>query len=374
MKVKLVLVFVLAIFGLFVWRFWYQNLRGARPAFGPPVTDITKELPTTPVPSQNSTAFPLKLPDGFSTSIFAKDLGAPRVLAWDPNGVLLASIPPQGRVVALPDGKAIDVATGLNKPHGLAFHDGKLYIAEMNEVAIYDYDTKTLKASHKRKIIDLPTGGNHVTRTIGFGPDGKLYVSIGSSCNACIEKDARRAAIWIANADGSDFHAYATGLRNAVFFTWRGSEMWATVMGRDFLGDNTPPETIVTVKEGKNYGWPYCYGKQIPDKTFEGTEERCKTTEPPVVEYQAHSAPLGLAFDKNYLYVAMHGSWNRTVPTGYKIVRFDVNKNYEASDFITGWLTSRGALGRPVDLLFDDKGNLFISDDKAGVVYKVTQK
>jgi glucose/arabinose dehydrogenase len=144
--------------------------------------------------------------------------------------------------------------------------------------------------------------------------------------------------------------------------------MWATDMGRDSLGDDIPPDTVNIIKEGKNYGWPYCYGKQIADKTFGGTDTFCKTTEPSLIDLPAHSAPLGLAFSGDDLFVAYHGSWNRTKPTGYKIVRIH---NGVPSDFITGWLTSDGALGRPVDILPDNNGNLFISDDKAGVIYKV---
>lgn len=348
---KKVFLFLAAACIVWVGLFYWKNLRGAGPA-------------VRPAP-KNLTDFPLTLPEGFSISVFAKDLGGPRVLAWDPKGTLLVSIPSRGQVVAIPSGEI--VVSGLNRPHGIAFHGGKLYIAETDAVAVYDYDGK---AKNRKKIIDLPSGGNHVTRTIGFGPDGKLYISIGSSCNVCVEKDTRRGSILV--YDG-ELKPYATGLRNSVFFTWRNGQMWATDMGRDLIGDDIPPEEVNIVREGKHYGWPYCWGKQVADTTFGGTEDFCKTTEPPIIEYQAHAAPLGLAFDKNYLYVAYHGSWNRTVPTGYKIVRFDL-KNFQASDFITGWLQGDNALGRPVDLLFDDKGNLYISDDKAGVVYKVTQK
>lgn len=355
--------FLFAAVALFLWvgLFYWKNLRGVGPAIRPVPT-------TTPEASieKNTTGLPLTLPDKFSISIFAKNVSNARVLAWDPIGNLLVSSPATGKVFAVsPTGEVSTVVSSLNNPHGLAFKDGKLYIAETNAVAVYDYDGK---ATNRKKIIDLPSGGNHFSRTIGFGPDGKLYISIGSSCNVCVEKDAHRASIQV--YDG-ELKPFATGLRNSVFFTWRNGDMWATDMGRDLIGDNIPPEEVNIVKDGKNYGWPYCYGKRIADTTFGGTDEFCKTTEPSFIDYQAHSAPLGLAFDKNYLYVAYHGSWNRTVPTGYKIVRFDLNNNNQASDFITGWLQGSSALGRPVDLIFDTKGNLYISDDKAGVIYKV---
>lgn len=344
----------------------FMSWFGTRPALGPPPA-FTPQPKTT----VNSTGLPLAVPPGVSIATYATNIPDARALVWDPQGKLLVSSPATGKVFRVsPDGVSSVVVRGLNQPHGIAFKDGKLYIAETNAVAVYDYNGET--ATNRKKIIDLPGGGNHFSRTISFGPDGKLYIAIGSTCNVCVEKDPRRASIMVANADGSGLRPYATGLRNAVFFTWQNGRMWATDMGRDLLGDNIPPDTINIIKDGKNYGWPYCYGKQVADTSFGGTESFCKTTEPSTIDYQAHSAPLGLAFHDDFLYVAMHGSWNRSVPTGYKVVRFDMKNNYEASDFITGWLQGNSALGRPVDLLFDAGGNLFISDDKSGTIYKVT--
>ena len=309
--------------------------------------------------------------------------------------MLLVSIPSQGRIVALADTQDT-VASGLNKPHGVAFFGNRLYIAETNAVATYDYDVNSHKATNRKKIIDLPGGGNHTTRTIGFDRNGKLYISIGSSCNVCIDGE-HRAKILIANADGSDLKEYASGLRNSVFFTWHPEtlEMWATDMGRDLIGDEIPPDEVNILKEGNFYGWPYCYGKNTEDKTFAQMGSGLKAIQgltpaeicqraatPSHIDLQAHSAPLGLAFIpnswrseyRNDLLIAYHGSWNRTVPTGYKIVRakLDAQGNYEAiEDFITGWLAEGGALGRPVDLLFGPDGSLYISDDKAGVIYRI---
>ncbi|MBI4062441.1 sorbosone dehydrogenase family protein [Candidatus Gottesmanbacteria bacterium] len=364
---KVILLFVIAALGFFV----YNNFRGAKPAIMPAV-----------IPAKNLTDFPLTLPDGFSISIFAQGLGNPRVLAWDPNGTLLASVPSQGKVVALTDPQ-VTVASGLNRPHGIAFLGSTLYIAETNQVAMYDYDLQAKRASNKKKIIDLPTGGNHITRTIGFDRDRKLYISVGSSCNVCVDGE-HRAKILVANADGSDLKIYASGLRNSVFFTWHSKthELWATEMGRDLIGDNIPPDEINIIKEGNFYGWPYCYGKNTEDKTFTPSKT-CRGAQPSYIDLQAHSAPLGLAFIpsnwpaeyRDDLLIAYHGSWDRTEPTGYKIVRakLDAQGNFEGiEDFITGWLTSDGALGRPADLLFAPDGSLYISDDKAGVIYRVT--
>lgn len=391
--------------GIFYFRFW----PGLKPALQNPPEDITQVI--------NTTGMPLKIPAGFSISIFAKDLKAPRVIKFDPAGNLVVSITSEDKVVVLPDknndGKADEVMTllsGLNKPHGLAFKcDGercKLYIAETDKVASYDYDKENLKAVNKKKLTDLPSGGGHFTRTLGLGPDGRLYVSIGSSCNVCNETDNRRAKIFSMNADadstsspqGADFKEFARGLRNAVFFTWSyvDGRMWATEMGRDYLGDYLPPDEINIVEKGRNYGWPWCYGKQIFDDIVDISDERadirfgppdsvCRFSEPSFIDLPAHSAPLGLAFipansvwPQEYWYnllVAYHGSWNKTVPDGYKIarVKLDARGNYLGiEDFITGWLTPDSkALGRPVDILVRPGGVMYVSDDKAGVIYKI---
>lgn len=398
MKKALSLFFLFFIIAAIIWIgfFYWKNLRGIGPALQEPPVDITQII--------NTTGMPLALPEGFSISIFAKDLDKPRVLAWDPAGNLLASIPSQGRVVALPDNNGdgvadatINVIENLNRPHGLAFRcreTCKLYIAETDQVAVYDYDEKNLSAVNKRKIIDLPGGGNHVTRTLLFMPapnEDKLLISVGSTCNVCDEEDWRRAKILIANHDGSDLKEFARGLRNSVFMAIHPvtGKIWATEMGRDLLGDDIPPDEINIIEEGNHYGWPYCYGKNVQDEDFyKGPEVRKPCEEvgvmPSHIDLPAHSAPLGLAFfpeegwAEDYwhnLLVAYHGSWNRSVPTGYKIVRYKLNAegNYEGvEDFITGWLAEEGALGRPVDILIQPGGKMYISDDKAGVIYRVS--
>lgn len=392
---KFLLVCAAILFSYGVW-FAYTNVRGLIPAFGPiptipGISPVAKTTETKPV---NTTGLPLTLPAGVSISVFARNLSAPRVLAWDPAGTLIVSIPSQSKVVALPDknndgvsDEMITVSEGLNLPHGLAFREGKLYIAETDQVAVYEYNSGTKKAGNKKKLFDLPGGGNHFSRTIGFGPDGKLYVSVGSSCNVCNEKDWRRASILVANADGSGLRGYATGLRNSPFLTWHPvtGEMWATEMGRDLLGDNTPPEEINIIKDGGFYGWPLCYGNRVQDRAFDSTDvsrKKCEGSTAPHIAFQAHSAPLGLAFIpqswpaqyRGDLLVSYHGSWNRSEPTGYKIARFDLDKTYTStgeSDFLSGFLQGGGALGRPVDLLFDSKGTLFVTDDKSGVIYRM---
>jgi glucose/arabinose dehydrogenase len=351
-------------------------------------------------PAADPASFPLKLPPGFSIGIFARGLQGARVLALDPGGNLLVSLTSQGRVVALPDTNGdgvadavVTVLDGLNQPHGLAFEPGedpRLYVAETDQVAAYDYDPLLLTATYQQKIADLPPGGRHFTRSLLFLPaarDHRLLISVGSSCDACEESDPHRAKILAADADGGELSTFASGLRNSVFMAVHplSKLVWATEMGRDDLGDNWPPDEINIILEGSHYGWPYCYGKRLHDDKCDPTgthREFCKDTIPSFIDVPAHSAPLGLAFFppewpqefRHDLLVAYHGSWNRAVPTGYKVVRYklDAAGNFvDVEDFITGWLTPQGALGRPVDILITPSGVIYISDDQAGVVYRV---
>ena len=342
----------------------------------------------------------LKLPEGFRISVFASDIDGARMLTFTPGGVLLVSESGEGKVVALPDpkrtGKAariINVLSGLNEPHGIAFYQGKLYVAENDKVRRYDWDEANLRATNQTKLADLPGGGGHSTRSIVFN-DGKMYISAGSSCNVCVEKDPRRAAVMEFNPDGSGMKIFAKGLRNAVGIAVnpKTDTVWATVNGRDWLGDDLPPETIYDLgKNGGDGGWPYCYGDRVPDPNFtKSGDNRCASVLERKVQMQAHSAPLGLAFYegsmfppeyRNNVFVAFHGSWNRSIPTGYKIVRVRLDDKGEpvggAQDFITGWLapgeTKRGRwMGRPVGIAFADDGSMYVSDDAGGVIYRVT--
>ncbi len=392
--------------------FWYwQNLRGSGPAFSKPPQDITQLIPSSPTSTpptvkakdSNTTTVPLKLPDGFSINIFAKDLVNPRVLVFDPAGNILTSITSKGQIVALKDtngdgvsDQTVVVASGLNKPHGLAFRctDAcKLYVAETDKVSTYDYDAKKTAATNKKKILDLPGGGRHFTRTIMFLPapnDEKFLIAVGSSCDTCHESNSERGTIMVANADGSGLKVYASGLRNSVFMTLHPvtGDVWATEMGRDGLGDNIPPDEINIIKPGAFYGWPICYGQNIHDTKFDTNtyvRNPCQspTETPATIDIPAHSAPLGIAFapeegwPQEYWYnafVAYHGSWNRSVPTGYKVVRYKLDaqgKLIGTEDFLSGFLTSKGALGRPAGILTKPGGAMYISDDKAGVIYRV---
>ncbi len=338
----------------------------------------------------------LKISSPFTIGIFAKSLDRVRDLEFSPEGTLLASIPVLGKVVALPDtnGDGVadeikDILTSLNRPHGLAFFDGNLYVAEATRVTRYNWDQVTLKASGGRVLFSIPyTDPGHSSRTIAFNKNGQMFVSIGSFCDVCFEEDPWLAAVIVSDKDGNNPTLFAKGLRNSVFVTVnpQTQELWGTEMGRDYLGDDLPPDEINIIKKGKDYGWPNCFGNKVFDTQFNasgsGDPSVCASTEAPVYELAAHSAPLGLTFInsdqfpkewQNDLLVAYHGSWGRPKFNGYKIVRLRVleNKVLGEEDFITGFLP---AIARPVDVIFDKHGSLFISDDKGGMIYKVVKR
>ncbi len=368
---KILFIFFLALLGSGAAYIWI-NYRGIYYANKPSGGDIVR-LINQSKPGQNDTTLPLKVPENYYLSIYASGLENPRDLTLDPNGVVVASLTSAGKVVAILDNQAEDIVGGLSRPHGIVFFENRLYVGETDKVSVFEYDAKNFKAFNKRKIIDLPGGGGHFTRSLLI-KDGKLYTSIGSSCNVCTESDPRRASIWQSNLDGSDFTPYATGLRNSVFLITNPNtnEIWATNMGRDNLGDDLPPDTVNIIKEGANYGWPYCYGNKITDTQLNPGNSKfdCSKMEAPKIELPAHSAPLGLAFLGQDLLIAYHGSWNKITPTGYKVVKYS---NGKLEDFISGWLEADGSvLGRPVDILVKES-NIFISDDKAGVIYLLTK-
>jgi glucose/arabinose dehydrogenase len=341
----------------------------------------------------------LTVPPGFAIDVFADKVGSVRFMAVDPAGTLLVSEPSAGRVLALPDkngdGKADSVqtvVTGLDQPHGLAFHDGALYIAETSRVQRFAYDPATMKATQPAQLARLPSGGGHWTRTVVFGPDGRMYVSVGSSCNVCRESDKRRAAILRFNADGSGEQLFSTGLRNAVGLAIHPATgaLWATVNERDWRGDDLPPDYVTEVREGSVHGWPDCVtvrGRPQADTSF-AKGAACDKVAPPSVELQAHSAPIGLAFYtgtqfpeeyRGSLFVAYRGSWNRTLPTGYKIVRIRFRDGQPTGsplveDFATGWLEGTSAWGRPVDLVVGRDGALYLSDQGSGRIYRITHR
>lgn len=343
----------------------------------------------------------LYAPAGFKISEYVTGIKGARFFSFGPDDTMYIGSNTGDSIYALRDTNGDGTAdqkniieSKLNTPHSVYYYNGDLYLGEQNRVSVYRAIQPDGTYSKKEILVDgLPsgnklTGGGHTTRTVVIGPDGKLYVSVGSSCNVCIENDNRRATIMRYNLDGSGGEIYASGLRNTVGFVFNDGTLWGLDMGRDQIGDDIPPDEVNIITQGSNYGWPYCYGDQINNPEFKEKAEYCKaSTTAPVLGLQAHSAPLGIAFEnsaakaswpkvyQNGFFAALHGSWNRTVPTGYKVVWVDTKSSpMKTYNFITGWLDGSGAWGRPVGLGFDSKGNMYVSDDKQNLVYKVSYK
>jgi len=361
-----------------VWFFAYQL--GVNPPFPQLLSQSTS-------PTLNH----LKVPQGFQLSVFARDLKTPRMLRVISAGVLV-SLPQEGRILLLrdedEDGRAESrevVLEGLNKPHGIEVHGDWLYVAETDAVGRVEFNASegVVTGKYQRILDGLPSGKGHWTRTAKMGPNGWLYVTVGSSCNVCIEKEPERAAMLRMRSDGSDQQLYATGLRNSVDFDWSpvSGEIYATDNGRDWQGDDFPPDELNRIIEGGFYGWPYASGNKIPDPDFgEGQQALIESSIAPVFEFRAHNAPLGFTFlrhqDSTYQHaalVALHGSWNRSTKDGYKIVSLHWNEKEEIEerDFMTGFLNGDEVLGRPVALAEAADGTIYISDDYVGLIYRV---
>ncbi len=339
----------------------------------------------------------LTLPQGFAIAVYAEQLPGVRLMALGPDGDVYATLTESGRVVRLGDAdrdgtadRVVTVAEGLNLPHGLAFRGDTLYVAENHRVVRFDRPG----AKPQVVVANLPTDAGHFTRTILFQGD-QLLVSVGSSCNICDEQDPRRAAVVRYRLNGSGEALFATGLRNSVGMTLHPAtgEIWATNNDRDNLGDDLPPDRVNILREGGFYGWPFCYLPNRPNPEYQPFSGRCAGVIGPAVVLPAHTAPLGLRFYqgemfpaeyRGELFIALHGSWNRSVPIGYEVVRVDLENGRPVGapqPFVSGWLEGRrGALGRvagtgwgrPVDVLVLPDGSLLISDDESGRIYRVT--
>ncbi|MES2830537.1 MAG: YbhB/YbcL family Raf kinase inhibitor-like protein [Pseudomonadota bacterium] len=340
----------------------------------------------------------LKAPAGFTVSVFAKDLKNARILAVAPNGTVYLSRRDQGDVLMLRDadgdGRAdaapVVVASRAGM-HGLAVRENKLYMITVKEVFVADIQSDGRLGTPKMIIGDLPDSGQHPNRTIAFGPDGMLYISVGSTCNACIESNPENATLLRASPDGLQRTIYASGLRNTIGFGWhpRTGELWGMDHGIDFLGDDQQPEELNRIEQGKQYGWPHVFagGEIYPVTTPAGgiSKEEWKARSAPMTTgYTAHAAPMQMVFYRNGsfpaeyngdAFVAMRGSWNRQVPSGYEIarVRFVDGRASKVEPFVTGFLTDDGQqhIARPVGLAQTTDGALLMADDANGVIYRV---
>ncbi|CAN5406412.1 hypothetical protein BH10CHL1_BH10CHL1_01000 [soil metagenome] len=342
----------------------------------------------------------LKVPAGFTVKPFAKDLANVRMMAQADDGTIYVTRRAQGDVLALRDenndGTAeepITVTTGLTNVHGILIQDNQLYLATPTTIYVSSLITGGGIADMRVFMGNLPDGGQHGNRTLAFGPDGLLYVTVGSSCNSCTETNKEHATILQVQPDGSSRTIFAKGLRNTMGFGWHPTtgEMWGMDHGSDWRGNDQPPEELNQLKQGANYGWPYCYGDKKVDQYLSSPPvgltkaEYCAQSTGPTLTYQAHSAPIGMVFYtgaqfpteyRNDAFVAMRGSWNREQPTGYKVVRihFQNGKPVSFSDFLTGFLIEGGKaqFGRPAGLLVLKDGSMLLSDDTDGVIYRIT--
>lgn len=330
--------------------------------------------------AQSRTLF---IPENAKISLYSAGLTSPRFMAFDDDGNLYVTEINSGQVVLIKDSEndfvgdqQIVVDKGLRKPHGIDYFEDDLYVGEEHQIIVYrSIKSNGTYATKEILIPNLPTDGGHSSRTVIVGPDRKLYVSIGSSCNVCVESDERRAAIVQYNLDGSGEKIFAKGLRNSVGITFLNDKLWSVDNGRDRIGDDLPPEEVNIITEGKHYGWPYCYGDRFPNPEYQNQLEFCQVeTTSPTYEMQAHSAPLGFDFSpEKIMTIAFHGSWNRTEPTGYKVVTIDTNaENPQVEDYITGWLDGNTVWGRPVDVQYRTAHEIFITDDYAGAIYRLT--
>jgi glucose/arabinose dehydrogenase len=352
----------------------------------PAITSASADLPLEKI----------KLPDGFSISVFAEVENA-REMTMSPSGTIYVGSRQGGNVYAVKDtdgDKVADkkwvVASGLKSPNGVAFKDGDLYVAEISRITKFSGIEKKLANPGKSEVVydKLPTEEHHGWKYIAFGPDGKLYIPIGAPCNIC-EPDAAYASINRMNADGTGFEKFASGVRNSVGLAWhpQTKELWFTDNGRDMLGDDIPPCELNTApKAGMHFGYPYCHGGTIQDPEF-GSKRACSEFTAPAQNLGPHVAPLGLEFYtgnsfpaeyKNQLFIPEHGSWNRSKKSGYRISLVNVengkSKGYEV--FASGWLdnATQSVWGRPVDLLVMQDGSMLVSDDLAGVIYRIAYK
>ena len=359
-------------------------------------TLVVLSIGANPVSGQGLRLDDIDLPDGFSIAVFAEGVTGARSLAQSPGGTVFVGTRQVGVVHALVDSdgdgatdEGYRIASGLNSPNGVAFQGGSLYVAEISRILRYDDIENRLDLPPQPVVVTdrLPTDTHHGWKFIRFGPDGRLYVPVGAPCNICNEADPYNAILRM-DADRGTYEIAARGVRNTVGFDWHPGtrRLWFTDNGRDWLGDNLPPDELnVLTSNGQHFGYPFCHGRDISDPEF-GSLRSCSEFRPPAQELGPHVAALGMRFYtgamfperyRGHIFIAEHGSWNRSDPIGYRVmvVRLGAGGQPIAYEqFATGWLQGRIAWGRPVDVMVWDDGSLLVSDDRRGVVYRIVHE
>lgn len=339
----------------------------------------------------------VKLPEGFVIEPYAAGIDNARSMCWGDKGTLFVGTRKAGNVYAVVDedgdlhaDTVFTLAKDLHMPNGVAFRDGSLYVAEVSRIIRFDEVESRLDNPPAPVVVTdrLPDEDHHGWKYIAFGPDGKLYVPVGAPCNICHRPDDPRfASILRMDADGGNIEVYAHGVRNTVGFAWHPTtkELWFTDNGRDWLGDDAPSDELNHAPQaGMHFGYPFCHAGAVADPEF-GKERPCDDFVAPAKRLGAHVAALGMLFYtgtmfppeyRNRIFIAEHGSWNRKVPDGYRVmtVTLDGDNAVDYSPFAMGWLQGGEAWGRPVDLLQMADGSLLVSDDFANMIYRIHYK
>jgi glucose/arabinose dehydrogenase len=335
----------------------------------------------------------ITLPPGFHIAILSDAVPSARAMALSPKGILyVGSLDGHVYALELQNGRMTArhvIASGLETPAGVAWRDGALYVSAVSKILRFDAIDTHLNDPPKPAVVTdtLPTETHHGWKFIAFGPDGKLYVPQGAPCNVCLKDRDRFGLIGRMDPDGSHYEVVARGIRNSVGFAWHPvtHELWFTDNGRDLMGDDVPDDKLNRApRVGMDFGFPYCHGGDTPDPEF-GKDHPCSAFTPPVVKLGAHVASLGMRFYngsmfpaayRDNIFIAEHGSWNRSKKVGYRVVRVITNpdgSNARQEVFAEGWLQPGEAVwGRPADVQPMPDGSLLISDDYAGAVYRVT--
>lgn len=359
--------------------------------------------PAAPAPQATDDArvalpYDIALPPGFSIHYYAQSVPGARSMALSPSGVVYVGTRGEGNVYALldPNQDAVvdevkTIASGLNSPNGVAFHDGALYVAEINRILRFDDIESRLDDPPAPEVLydGFPSDAWHGWKYLRFGPDGYLYVPVGAPCNVCETGDSLYGTITRLDLGGGSPEVIARGVRNSVGFDWdpQTGELWFTDNGRDDLGDDLPPDELnhlapQDAADPQHFGFPYCHAGTIADPEY-GELRTCEEFVAPAMPLGPHVASLGMRFYtgemfpseyRNQIFIAEHGSWNRSEPIGYRItlVRVEEGQALSYEVFADGWLRDGRPVGRPVDLLMLPDGSLLVSDDAAGAVYRIT--